>query len=123
MRNARPQKPFWEVSLIKNDNQLRDAVAVVNEQIQAIQDYLGQGNHVYGKTRFPRGFLRPASHFRSRLGFINDDNLRKNLSYALILSDVFRWITNRTDLTGIAKEMVIKNVIILYIATYILPHT
>ena len=113
LRNARPQKPFWEVSLIKNDNQLRDAVAVVNEQIQAIQDYLGQKNHADGKMHFPRGFIRPASHFRSRLGFINDGNLKKNLSYALILSDVFRWIMNRTDLAGTAKEMVIKNVIIL----------
>jgi hypothetical protein len=108
-----PSKPFREVSLIENDDQLRDAVADVNAHIQAIQDYLGQGSHVDGKMRFPRGFLRQVSHFRSRLGFINDGNLKKNLSYALILSDVFRWIINRTDLAGIAKEMVIKNVIIL----------
>ncbi len=99
--------------MIEDDDQLREAVATANEQIQAIQDYLGQANHADGKLRFPRGFLRTATHFRSRLGFVRDDNLKKNLSYALLLSDVLRWITNRTDLAGTAKEMVIKNAIIL----------
>lgn len=99
--------------MIENDDQLRYAVAAVNEHIQAIQDYLGQNNHADGKVRFPRGFLRTAFHFRSRLGFIDDETLKKNLSYALILSDVLRWLTNRTDLAGTAKEMVIKNGIIL----------
>lgn len=99
--------------MIENDDQLRDALALVNEHIQAIQDYLGQRTHADGKIRFPRGFLRTAGHFRSRLVFISDSNLKKNLSYALILSDVLRWLTNRTDLAGTAKEMVIKNAIIL----------
>lgn len=99
--------------MIENDDQLRDAVAVANEHIQAIQDYLVQRNHADGKIRFPRGFLRTADHFRSRLGFICDNNLKKNLSYAFILSDVMRWLTNRTDVAGTAKEMVIKNAIIL----------
>jgi len=101
------------MSLIEDDDQLREAVATANEQIQEIQDYLGQANHAEGKLRFPRGFLRTASHFRSRLSFVRDDNLKKNLSYALILSDVLRWLTNRTDLAGTAQEMVIKNAIIL----------
>jgi len=99
--------------LIENDEQLREAVTAANEHIQAIQDYLVQRNHADGKIRFPRGFLRTATHFRSQLGFIGDNNLKKNLSYALILSDVLRWLTNRTDLTGTAREMVIKNAIIL----------
>lgn len=99
--------------MIKNDDQLRHAVAAVNEHIQAIQDYLGQKNHADGKVRFPRGFIRTASHFRTRLEFIDSEILRKNLSYAFILSDVLRWLANRTDLAGTAKEMVIKNTIIL----------
>lgn len=35
------------------------------------------------------------------------------MAYALILTDVYRWITNRTDLFGIAKEMVLKSGIVL----------
>lgn len=99
--------------MIENDEQLGEAVAVVNEHIQEIQDYLGRRNHSDGKIRFPRGFLRTATHFRSQLGFVGDSNLKKNLSYALILSDVLWWLTNRTDLAGTAREMVIKNAIIL----------
>lgn len=99
--------------MITNDDELRDAVAIVNDNIQAIQDYLGQGNYEDGKIRFPHGFIRTAYYFRQQLSFIIDDNLERNISYALILSDVFRWLINRTDLTGTAREMIIKNVIIL----------
>ncbi len=99
--------------MIENDDQLRDAVALVNRNIQAIQDYLGQNYHADGMVRFPRGFLRTAIHFRSRLGFIDDGILKRNLSYTLILLDVLRWLINRTDLAGTAHEMVIKNAIIL----------
>lgn len=99
--------------MIENDDQLRDAVAAANEHIQSIQDYLDRRNHVDGKIRFPRRFLRTASHFRGRLGFIKNASLKTNLSYALILSDVLRWIIHRMDLAGTAKEMVIKSSIIL----------
>lgn len=99
--------------MIRNNDELRDAVTAINVNIQAVQDYLGQNSHADGKIRFPRGFLRTAPLFRSRLGFVSNEILKRNLSYALILSDVLRWIVNRTDLGGTAQEMVIKNAIIL----------
>ena len=49
--------------MINNDDELSDAVAVVDEHIQAIQDYLGQDNHLHGKIRFPRNFIRTAGYF------------------------------------------------------------
>ena len=99
--------------MITNDHELRDAVAIVDEHIQEIQNYLGQDPHPDGKIRFPRNFIRTASHFRGRLSFIKDSNIKDNLAYALILSDVFRWLTSRTDLFGTAKEMVMKSGIAL----------
>ncbi|TKB90424.1 MAG: hypothetical protein E8D40_11770 [Nitrospira sp.] len=99
--------------MIENDDQLRAVVEAANDNLQAIQLYLNQKNHPDGKIRFPRGFLRTATQYRSRLGFIKSDTLKTNLSYTLILSDVLRWLLNRTDLAGTAKEMVIKNAIIL----------
>ena len=99
--------------MINDDSELKDAVAIVDEHIQQIQDYLGQANNAAGKIRFPRGFIRTADHFRKELSFIKDDNIKDNLAYALIQSDVYRWLTNRTDLFGIAKEMVIKSGIAL----------
>lgn len=99
--------------LISNDDELVDADAIVDEHIQQIQDYLGQASHASGKIRFPRKFIRTADHFRKQLSFIKDDNIRDNLAYALIQSDVYRWLTNRTDLFGTAKEMVMKSGIAL----------
>ncbi|MCS6772423.1 MAG: hypothetical protein NZ740_10450, partial [Kiritimatiellae bacterium] len=65
------------------------------------------------KIRFPRGYLRTASHFREKYWFIQDENLRRNIAYTLILSDVYRWLLNRTDLWGTAREMIIKEGICL----------
>lgn len=99
--------------MINDDNELKEAVAIVNDRIQEIQDYLGQGAHPDGKIRFPRKFIRTASHFREHLSFIKDTNIKNNLAYALIESDVYRWLTNRTDIFGTAKEMIMKSGIAL----------
>jgi len=100
-------------TLINDNTDLVNAVVIVDGYIQQIQDYLGQANNAAGKIRFPRGFIRTADHFRKELSFIKDNNIRDNLAYALIQSDVYRWLTNRTDLFGIAKEMVMKSGIAL----------
>ena len=99
--------------MITKDDELRNAVAIVDEHIQEIQNYLGQNFHADGKIRFPRNFIRTANHFRGHLSFISDDNIRDNLAYALIQLDVYRWLTNRTDIFGTAKEMVVKSGIAL----------
>jgi hypothetical protein len=99
--------------MIADDNELKQAVAIVNKHIQQIQDYLGQVSHADGKIRFPRNFIRTASHFRERLSFIKDKNIKDNLAYALIQSDVYRWLTDRTDIFGTAKEMIMKSEIAL----------
>jgi len=99
--------------MIENDRELLKAVVRVNTDLQAIQNYLGQTNHVNAKIQFPRGFIRTASHFRQRLRFLNDKTLVRNISYALILTDVYRWVLNRTDIAGTAKEMIVKEGICL----------
>lgn len=99
--------------MITDDNELKKAIDIVNEHIQQIQDYLGQRSHPDGKIRFPRKFIRKAAHFRDQLSFIKDTNIKDNLAYALIQSDVYRWLTNRTDIFGIAKEMIMKSGIAL----------
>ncbi len=99
--------------MITNDYELKDAVSIIDDHIQKIQNYLGQDPHADGKIRFPRNFIRTADHFRNQLSFVKDTNIKDNLAYALILSDVYRWLTNRTDIFGTAKEMVMKSGIAL----------
>jgi len=99
--------------MIANDAQLAIAVDEVGGRLQEISDFLIANPTAIGRVRFPRGFLRTATYFRRHLPFIADNNLLRNLSYALMLYDVFRWILTRTDLAGTARDMAIKNAIVL----------
>lgn len=99
--------------MITNDAQLATAIAEVGGRLQDISDYLRTHPSATGQLRFPRGVLRTAVYFRSQLPFISDNNLLRNLSYAFMLYDVFRWILTRTDLAGTARDMVLKNAIVL----------
>jgi hypothetical protein len=99
--------------MIESDAQLFEVVARVSADLQDIQNYLGQEGHQDAKFRFPRGFIRTAAHFRQRFNFLNDETLRRNVAYTLILSDVYRWLLNRTDISRTAKEMIIKEGICL----------
>ena len=93
---------------ISTDQELKDAIDEAGGLIQSIQDYVGRDFTKDAKLRFPRGYLRTASEQRSHLSFLDDQQLRKDLSYTLILFDVLHWITVRTDLGGQANNMVIK---------------
>jgi hypothetical protein len=99
---------------IQNDNELASVVAQVNDGLQAIQNYVGErkGNN-NAKVRFPSGFIRTAESQRQRLRFVTDATLRDNLSYMLMLSDVYLWLLKRTSLLGTAQEMVVKAAIFL----------
>jgi len=85
----------------------------ISRDLQKLEDLLKASGDKKTAIRFPCGFLRPASYFRQRYPFVSDRNLQTNIAYALILSDVFRWILNRTSLLGTAREMVIKEGICL----------
>ena len=98
---------------IQSDQELNEALERVGKDIQAIQDYVGRDFTRPCKIRFPRGYIRTAAEFRSRLTFILDTTLRENISYALMLHDVQHWVLVRTDLMGTAKEMLIKDAIVL----------
>lgn len=93
---------------IRNDDELREAVDEVSALIQQIQDYVGRDFSKPAKVRFPRGYLRTAAESRRRVNFLADTTLRSNIAYTIQLADVQHWILSRTDLSGIAREMVIK---------------
>ncbi|ROQ20928.1 hypothetical protein EDC38_1546 [Marinimicrobium koreense] len=98
---------------IENDDQLRGVQYQVSEGVQAIQDYLVHRNCEDGRIKFPWGYIRRANIHLERYFFISDQILRRNFAYALIGSDVFRWILNRTTIKGVARDMIIKENICL----------
>jgi hypothetical protein len=85
----------------------------IGGDLQKLENLLKISGEKRTKIRFPRRFLRTAEHFRERFWFIRDENLRRNIAYSLILSDVFRWLLNRTDLWGTPREMLIKECVCL----------
>lgn len=93
---------------IQNDAELAQAVLKAGKLLQEIQDYAGRDFSKPAKVRFPRGHIRTAAEARIRLGFLENSDLKRNISYTMLLSDVQHWLLVRTDLTGTAKEMIIK---------------
>ena len=99
---------------VTNEVQLQNVLQRIGADLQDVQNYLGDTCRKDTKFRFPRGFIRRAADLRKRFGFLKNDTLKRNLSYQLILSDVFRWLLNRTEITGTAQEMLIKEGICLF---------
>ncbi|WKE67098.1 hypothetical protein PVT67_07645 [Gallaecimonas kandeliae] len=98
---------------IETDEELAVAVRKAGQILQEIQDYCGRENRQDAKVRFPRGYLRTASEQRSRLEFVQSQDLKSNLSYTLILTDSILWLLVRTDIAATAKDMLIKVFIFL----------
>ena len=84
--------------MISTDKELVNAVALVNDRLQQIQNYLGEDNPDIGRVKIPKGYIRPVKHFKDRLYFITDNTTKNNIAYALVQSDVYLWIINRMDL-------------------------
>lgn len=99
--------------MIENDSDIPVVVAEINERLQALHDYLGDRNIEEAKIRFPRGYLRTCAHHRAKYSFITNSTLKKNIAYAKLTTDIYRWLLNRTDLAITAKEMIAKQGIVL----------
>lgn len=99
--------------MISNDKELAKAVDIVSNRLQQIQNYLGEDISGKGRIRLPKGYIRSVERFRTQLFFISNNNIKSNLAYALVQSDVNLWLINRTNLYGVAREMTIKLAITL----------
>lgn len=90
-----------DADLLKLTNQ-------ADEALQEIQNALGRDERTAGKVRFPRGFLQAAGKIRMHLRFVNRNVVRNNIAYTLMLHDVHLWLLRRTDLAGLARDMLVK---------------
>lgn len=59
--------------------------------------------------RFPRGVIRTTSDYvRTKLSFLPDDVVARNIAYTLQATDVNRWLVNRFDLGLSASSLFYK---------------
>jgi hypothetical protein len=104
------------MAVISNQSQLRERASRVSTALQDIQDYLKDTKSEIGRIKFPRGFIRTASACRATLPNLKNDVLMKNISYTMMMTDVLRWLIIRTDINDVAKNMIIKTVIVLLVS-------
>ncbi|MBR1177090.1 hypothetical protein JQ617_24270 [Bradyrhizobium sp. KB893862 SZCCT0404] len=97
---------------ISNDEELVRAVAQVDDLIRAIQDYCGRENRADAKIKFPRGVMRTAESYRVRLPDYLDREKRSNCAYSFMFLDVLWWLSVRTDISSVGKQMVLKSAIV-----------
>lgn len=88
---------------------LSDAVLCANIGLQGVQDRVGLQEVNDAKVRFPRGYLRTSHEARKLFRFVTRHPLQANLGYAVQGADVFGWLLTRTDISNIAKDMVVKS--------------
>ena len=93
---------------------MEQEVLKAGELLQNITDFVRKNGSLEKKVRFPRKYICTAGPIQKRLAFVSEKDLRKSLSYNFILVDVFRWLLNITDINYTAKQMLIKNCIIVF---------
>ena len=98
---------------IENEADLKAAVEAVGGGLQLISDYLDANPKAQGKVRFPRGFLGSVGKHSKKYEWIENEVLKRNLSYQYIFYDVLRWLANRTDISATAAEMLLKHAIVV----------
>lgn len=103
---------------ITNDRELQQAADRASSLIQEIHDYCSSTRRTIAdvpqaRVRFPRGFIRTAGYQRTRFPFLNNEALKSNIAYTLMLSDTVLWLSVRTDIGGTARDMLNKLFIFL----------
>jgi hypothetical protein len=103
---------------ISNDDELREASEQAGALIQQIHYYcVATGRTIQSvpeaRIRFPRNYLRTAGYQRSRFPFLENDALKSNIAYTLMLSDTILWVAVRTDINNVPYDMLRKLFIFL----------
>lgn len=93
---------------LASDPELRALADAADGPIQRIQDAIGRDHREAAKIRFPRGYLREAGRWRTALGFVRSRDVLNNVAYTLMMHDVQAWVLRRTDLSGHARDMLVK---------------
>ena len=91
------------------DEEIERLVSTAGAALRELQNEFGRENIPAARVRFPRGYLDTADKIRRTLPRIGREVQRRNATYALINLDVLRWLVIRTDISGAALSMLVKN--------------
>ena len=91
-----------------SDESIRAHAATASDSLQQLQTLLQRSERDDGKVRFPRGYLVDIKTWRARVPWTQHYAVGKNVAYTLMLYDVQSWLLKRTDIAGLARDMVVK---------------
>jgi hypothetical protein len=98
-------------------NKYKQEIEIINCKIQELSNYLIDKNNIekeeYLRITFPYGIIRTVTKCKSLLDCVDDDIIKTNIAYSLMLSDLNACLINRTTIKGTLQEMIIKHNIIL----------
>jgi hypothetical protein len=98
--------------VVLDEVDFKKAIDEINIRIQAIDEYLGTDDVTKLSEQFvmrlPKKYIRTASHFKEKLAFIDNEVLRKNISYHFQLSDLNSFMLNRMHVWGVVRNLVVK---------------
>jgi len=98
-----------------SEERIEELVLELGEKFQELEKLVEKEGIEKVNIKFPWGVIRTAWYFRNeKLSFIDNETLKRNLAYHLMLTDVYEWILNRFDIGLTAQEMLIKEGICLY---------
>ncbi len=81
--------------------------------IELVEEALQQMEYISSaaKLRSPHGTMSYARTYQKQFSFVNNDTLKKNISYLLMLNDFLTWTVRRFFLAPGIKDMLLKNII------------
>jgi hypothetical protein len=97
---------------IQSDEQLRVAAMQAGELLQDIQNYAERQLRDDAKVSFPRGLMKTNEEYRQECPGYLTQLQKSSCAYGFMYLDVLWWLSSRTDIGGIAKEMIFKSAII-----------
>ena len=93
------------------DDELRQVAAEASSAIHQLQAKVGKERREAAEIAFPRGYLLEIARWRFALQFVRNSLVRNSVADTLMMHDVQGWVLYRTDLSGHARDMLVKSAI------------
>ena len=88
--------------------EIEELIERISSDLQMLQRKFENGQEPETNIIFPSGVIRKAWRYREIIPFIKDDSLCRNISYHLMVDDIFHWLLTRFNLYLVAEALLIK---------------
>lgn len=87
---------------------MQEIVKKIHFLLKRLNDHNRNTNTESIKIKLPGGIISTVDNYTRSLPYITNDILQRNISYHLMLDDVFIWFLNHFAFYAVVKEMIVK---------------